>query len=598
MTRPHRRHHRALVLLLAAALCAPTLVGQVGIDPGGRVAVWRDIEVVEDELIVGFVDGTSSTSQDAVHVRFGASPIAALTTTWARVSLPAGADLDAFIENYTSDASVLFAQPNVLHEPLAPTAPFGVPNDLKWAQQWGMQTARLHDAWDVADGDASVVIAVLDSGADLDHPDLAAKIAWDLDTYAMDNDADDVTGHGTHCAGVAAAETDNVVGVAGAGNACRLAIYRCGDATFSTAALVLAIHDALNQGAHVLSMSWGSTFDDTAVTLALQSALAQGCVLVAAAGNNGNTVPFYPAAHPFVIGVAATNSLDDLASFSNYGSLVELAAPGQSITSTWLGGVYKYSSGTSMACPLVAGTAGLLYAHLGGQRSPANAALIRAALEDTAVPVGSWVQFGRLDARAAVDALTPIGPPVLSGIVPGQVTALGGGDVTLGGSGLTGVNLVRVDGVPVATFNAPDDSTLIFTPPPGSALGAATVLVDGAGGATATITLSYIETEPPVLLAPASVAAGDSFQWTFAGSVGQVWWLLISLDPSTFIHANFPILTNMIFLDAGMLAGIGIENRSVVIPPAAVGIVFHSQVVTFATGFHAATQVVSTSITP
>jgi thermitase len=590
MTSPRPRLTHAL-LLLAAVLSAPALLAQVGLSPGPGVAQWRDIEVVPDELIVSFADGTTLAARDATHARLGAARIAALGPGLVRVALPAGADIDTFIGRYAIDASVEFAQPNVLHRPV------GVPNDLKWAQQWGMSTVRAPEAWDVASGDPSVIIAVLDSGADMDHPDLAAKIAWDLDTASMDDDADDGTGHGTHCVGVAAAETNNVIGVAGAGNACRVAAYRCGDETFSTAALVLAIHDAVDQGAHVLSMSWGSTFNDTAVAAALQNALDEGCVLVGAAGNNGDSVPFYPAAHPFVIGVAATNSLDDLASFSNHGAWVELAAPGQSITSTWAGGIYKYASGTSMATPLVAGTAALLYAELGGQRTTEAAALIRGALESSAVPVGSFVQHGRLDMRAAVDAIGPVGPPVLAGISPNQVAALGG-DVTLSGSGLSSVTSVTVDGVAVTGFSAPDDSTLVFTAPETTALGTATVLVGGATGTTDTIALTYVETDPPVLLAPGSVAAGDTFQWTFAGGTAHGWSLLISLAPGTFTYGGFPILANMVFLDAGVLGPVGSEERMVSIPPAAVGITFHSQVVTFAGAFHGATPVVSTTITP
>jgi len=595
MTSLRPRLSHALLLLLAV-LSTPALIAQVGLSPEPGVALWRDAEIVPGELIVRFAEGTPPALRNSAHGRLGAVPIAALTPELVRVALPAGADIDTFIARYATDITVEFAQPNVLHRPV------GVPNDLKWAQQWGPQTVRLADAWDVASGDPSVIVAVLDSGVDMDHPDLVGKIAWDLDTQAMDDDADDATGHGTHCAGIAAAESNNVIGVAGAASSCRLAAYRCGDATFSTAALVLAIHDAVDQGAHVLSMSWGSTYNDTALAAALQYALDEGCVLVAAAGNNGDTVPFYPAAHAFVIGVAATNSLDDLASFSNYGAWVELAAPGQSITSTWVGGIYKYASGTSMATPLVSGTAALLYAELGGQRTPEAAALIRGALESSAVDVGSWVQHGRLDARAAVDAIGPVGPPLLAGISPNQIGSLGG-DVTLNGSGLSTVTAVSVDGVAVTGFAAPDDATLIFTAPAASttgigSLGAATVLVTGATGTTDSISLTYVETDPPVLLAPASVAAGASFQWTFAGGVAHTWSLLISLSPATFSYGGFPILANMVFLDAGVLGAIGSDERTVLIPPAAVGISFHSQVVTFAGGFHAATAVVSTTITP
>jgi thermitase len=608
---PPPRAPRLLAVLTACALqllCATAALRAQADrpDPVLPVATWRGQQVVAGELLVQFRDGTSAAQQEARHAALGTVRLAAISATLARVALPADGDVDTFVQLYEAVPDVRFAQPNVLHRPVtaapaalpAPAAPGLVPSDPKWGQQWGLVTVHAPDAWAAYTGAASAVVAVIDSGVDIDHPDLDGHLAWGLDTYAGDGNPDDTNGHGTHCAGIAAAETDNALGVAGAGHACRFASYRCGNSSFPTSALVAAIGDAVAQGALVLSMSWGSNYNDPAIRTALQAARDAGCVLVAAAGNDGVSTKFYPAAHDFVLAVAASTSADARASFSNYGAWVDVAAPGQAIYSTWKGGGYTTMNGTSMACPLVAGLANLLYARLGGARSVGNAALVRAAIEGSATDVGAWVVHGRVDFAAALAALAPPPPPEIASLSPALVPAFHGSTLTLHGSGLLGVTGVTVNGAAPPAFAILDDATLAVTMPDAPALGAATVAVTGAAGLPGSAAFTWVETAPPQLDAAAAAPAGTPFLWSFGGGAGHAWLLLIAVDPAVFLYAGVPILQHHVSLASGVLDARGLGALAVTVPAGAAGITFRSQVVTFSAGFAGASPVSATAITP
>jgi thermitase len=337
--------------------------------------------------------------------------------TW--VSDPSARELASLVDDLAGRQEVLAVQPD-----LTSTAT-GTPSDPKWPQQWGPLLVGVANAWDLETGAPGTVIAVLDSGADLDHPDLQPQIAWGLDTFSGDDTPSDLDGHGSHCAGIASAAGDDGVGVAGAAGLCRLAIYRCGNGTFPTSSLLLALDDAVTRGARVLSLSWGSYGSNPALRQGILAAVDAGCVVVAAAGNDGISSSFYPAAWPEVLAVASSDPFDGRSAFSNYGAWVELTAPGQSILSTWKTGGWTSMSGTSMACPLVAGVAGLLYARLGGERSVEHADLVWDALTGSAAPVGSWVVHGRLDPTAAVALLDTSSPPPVAGLAAADAAAEG-----------------------------------------------------------------------------------------------------------------------------------------------------------------------------
>ncbi|HTE04749.1 MAG TPA: S8 family serine peptidase, partial [Planctomycetota bacterium] len=468
----------------------------------------------------------------------------------------------------------------------------------KWATQWNLAKVRAPEAWATYTGDPAAVVAVIDTGVDVAHADLDGNLAWGLDPYAGDGNPDDSAGHGTHCCGIAAAETDNGVGVAGAAWAGRYASYRCGNSTFATAPLVTAINDAVAQGALVISMSWGSSYADPAIKAALQSAADAGCVLVAAAGNDGLSTKFYPAAHDFVIAVGASTSADARASFSNYGAWVDIAAPGQSIESTYKGGGYTSMSGTSMACPLVAGAADLLYARLGGIRSTANAALVRSALENSGADVGTWVAHGRLDMAAALAILaTPLAPHITS-LSPADMEAFHGEQLTLAGSGFSSATGVTIDGVAAPAWSAVDDHTLHVTSPDAVILGPGSLTVHGPGGTSATTAFTWVATSPPRLEIAASVAAGAPLTWAFGGGLNHAWLLLVALDDTTFPWKGWQLLQHFVPVTSGGLDARGLAALQVTAPAAAGGITFLSQVVTFHAGLSGVSNVAATTITP
>jgi subtilisin family serine protease len=265
-----------------------------------------------------------------------------------------------------------------------------IPNDVRYPLLWAPPLIEAPKAWGVTTGNPSVVIAILDTGADLDHPDLVDKLWLNADEVpgnGLDDDGNgfvddrhgydfwyddanpgDDHGHGTHVSGIAAAATDNEIGVAALGwNSCFMPLKTQGSNGWGTTnELVEAIGYAVDNGASVINMSVGQelTLCPAALQAAIDYADARGVLVVAAVGNQDlePDKDFYPAACQNVLAVAATTSWDGRIG-SDYGSYVDVAAPGHDIQSTLDGGGYGSNSGTSMATPLVSGLAALLYAH-------------------------------------------------------------------------------------------------------------------------------------------------------------------------------------------------------------------------------------------
>ncbi|MEE8391201.1 MAG: S8 family peptidase [Anaerolineae bacterium] len=247
------------------------------------------------------------------------------------------------------------------------------PNDPFYDYQWAWETIEAPAAWGYSRGQG-VLIAVVDTGTDLNHPDLASKVRTDIDYDFVndDNEAEDDHGHGTHVSGIAAAATNNSVGVAGLGWEATILPLKVinQDGNGDTTDLAEAIRYATDNGADVINMSIGGTTDPccdcpSSVQAAADYAHANGVVLVAASGNHGGDVPnveMFPANCEHVLGIAATERDDSTAVYSNYGTHVSVAAPGSGIYSTLRGATYGYKQGTSMATPHVAGLAALLRA--------------------------------------------------------------------------------------------------------------------------------------------------------------------------------------------------------------------------------------------
>jgi subtilisin family serine protease len=280
------------------------------------------------------------------------------------------------------------------------------PNDPKFSEQWALNNSGQNGgkanadvaalkAWIKTQGSTDVVVAVLDTGVDYKHTDLAANMWFrpdnvpqyrdqELGTFndlqgfnAADNLSDpmDDNGHGTHCSGIIGAEGDNDEGIAGINWKVRIMPLKfMGRGGFGTTKdAIEAINYAIDRkrngvNVRVINASWGSTVYSKALEDVIRAAGEEGILFVAAAGNNGSSndrSPHYPSNYnlPNVISVAALDRNDNLASFSNFGvKTVHIAAPGREILSTWLGDEYREASGTSMATPYVAGLAGLVLA--------------------------------------------------------------------------------------------------------------------------------------------------------------------------------------------------------------------------------------------
>jgi thermitase len=310
------------------------------------------------------------------------------------------------------------------------------PDDPDWTEQWGLSKVDAVRAWDTTTGAGEIRIAILDSGVDLSHPDISSKIVANRN-FTSSGTVDDLYGHGTHCAGIAAAITDNGVGVAGLGYNCNIMNVKVlGDSGSGYYSWIAnGIIWAADNGANVISMSIGGTTPSTTLKNAVDYAWSKGVVVVAAAGNNATNAAFYPAFYANCIAVAATDPSDIKASFSNYGSWVDVAAPGVDIFSTLNQGQYGYKSGTSMSAPLVAGLAGLLWSTEFGTSNTS----VRERIEGTAEAIegtGVFWTYGRVDASEAVGLTffqTRLDVSAPNTVFPGQevslVASLSGGTV-------------------------------------------------------------------------------------------------------------------------------------------------------------------------
>lgn len=281
-------------------------------------------------------------------------------------------------------------------------------NDSLYPNQWALPKI----SWDKLDATASAYnpatpsgrIAVVDTGVDYNHPDLSGKVdtGEDWDFVNNDGDAMDDNLHGTHVAGIAAANTNNGVGIAGVSiNTAKIlpvkVLNQNGSGYYSWVAS--GIIYAADRGATVINLSLGGNVKSTTLENAVNYAWSKGAVVVAAAGNSNNSSKTYPAAYDKAMAVWASDQNDNKASFSSYGSWVDIGAPGVSILSTIpllkdtkddLQDGYYLGSGTSMATPEVAGLAGLLFSQNQGWSNQQ----VRNKIESTADPVG-----GRLFTR-------------------------------------------------------------------------------------------------------------------------------------------------------------------------------------------------------
>jgi len=388
-------------------------------------------EYVPDEIIVRFEPGASARARVAAIAAENAAVERRLRVPGAiLVRLPAGADVGEAVTDFAAKSNVLSAQPNFVYHAQA------LPSDSLFGLLWGLNNTGQFvgslagtvdadidapEAWELTIGSASVRVAVVDTGVEYDHPDLAANVSrLGHDFYSGDYDPRDENGHGTHVAGTIGARS-NGLGVVGVNWQVDLLPVRALGPTGSGTSESIAngFTYAAQNGARIVNASLGGSSYDPALEAAVAN--ASGTLFVVAAGNGGqdrigdnnDLAPVYPCNLPEanLICVAAIDPTDSLATFSNYGpSSVDIAAPGVQVTSTWVGGTYVASSGTSMATPHVAGVAALMLA-----RNPsAGVGQLRATLLGSADVLPSLqgkIASGRVNAYKAVAAIAPPPPP-------------------------------------------------------------------------------------------------------------------------------------------------------------------------------------------
>jgi subtilisin family serine protease len=302
-----------------------------------------------------------------------------------------------------SNPAVLYAEPNVivkLNLPAATepapreTAPQAFPNDPMFEKQYAHQKIQSQKGWEIEQGNKDLILAIVDTGVDYKHPDLAAKLLPGYNTVDGNATVEDGNGHGTHCAGIASAITNNGVGVAGvAPNVKVLPVQVLSKEGYgSYESVANGIIWAADHGAKVISMSLGGPSSSAVITDAVNHALSKDAMLIAAMGNDGNSSVSYPAGVPGVMAVGATDSNDKIARFSQYGKHNSVAAPGVNILSTFptyatgMPGIsYGSISGTSMATPAVSGLAALVRS----KYPQLNAAQVKAHIEATSDDLGT-----------------------------------------------------------------------------------------------------------------------------------------------------------------------------------------------------------------
>ncbi len=395
-----------------------------------------------------------------------------------------GTDIEDAAKAFQDLAIVEYAQPDY------PLEFYDVPDDPLYSHQWGLHnTGQAHyhivrisgnendtlttvtgtpdadiDAHEVfadpPDNTSSVVVAIVDTGVDPNHPDLGGSF-WvnphevpgngldddhngiTDDTIGCDvvngsNDPADEYGHGTHCAGIVAAVTGNSQGVAGVTPGARIMAVKCWPLTLVNAAKGLVY--AAENGADVINMSWGANFEMPVVYDALRFAQSRGVVLIASAGNDGEEKVNYPASYPEVIAVGASNSDDEVAYFSTFNEYIDLCAPGLSILSLRAAGTdmygtkgeplvhiieddYYLASGTSMSGPHVVAAAAYLRSLSPGLSHDFIKSVLETTADDFVDPYGlgqsypGWDMYsghGRINLRAALDAPRPAISAVLT----------------------------------------------------------------------------------------------------------------------------------------------------------------------------------------
>ena len=542
---------------LAAGLLAAAAAVTLNVRPSAQAPIAGPF--LPGEILVKFVPGANARARADAHRQSGGVLLDEIGRTGVqRITVRAG-DEAAAIARYRRHPNVLYAEPNYIRTiPGVLSHGSGtemLPGDRYFDEQWGLHNTGqafqclptiggewcfyqgtadadidAPEAWALSTG-APVRVAVIDSGVDYAHPDLAGQYLGGYDFFNGDADPMDDHGHGTHVAGTIAAAMNNPTGtpadeegVAGvAPNAGILAYKVCGaNGACSDFAIQQAIAASIADGARVINMSLGGAQFSQSTYDAVQDAWNAGLVIVAAAGNGGTTAVTYPAGYDNVISVGAFNEDHGRAPFSNYGSWVDISAPGAVIMSTYrMGacatadapgdtGCYTWSSGTSMAAPHVSGAAALVWS----RPDVTSNSQVASILLNSADPVGvsavrldSWTVHGGLNLHNAL------------GHGSTRPTAHAGPDQAVTDTEGDGAETIRLDG---GASSDPNGSIVTYEWREGATLLAAGVTADvPLTVGTHTITLEVTDNDGETDTDALVVTVNPSNQVTVTASTAQ-----------------------------------------------------------------------------
>lgn len=317
----------------------------------------KEIEIAANEIIVKFKEKADIEKINNTILKKLKKSHKNLNKNTHRIIIEDNADISKIIELYRNHPEVTYAEPNYIAKSF-----LIIPNDPLFQEQWGINKIKAPEAWELTNPKRKVIVALIDTGVELSNIELADKITQGYDFIENDTEPQDDNGHGTHCAGIIAANINNEIGISGITNSAVImpikALDKNGIGFYSD--IAEAIVYAADNGAHIINLSLGGTEPSYLLQEAIDYAYNKGCVIVAAAGNLGNATPVYPAAFPNVIAVGATDENDKRWGLSSYGDFLDVVAPGVNILSTYLGNTYRKATGTSASSAFVSAVAAFI----------------------------------------------------------------------------------------------------------------------------------------------------------------------------------------------------------------------------------------------
>ncbi len=412
-------------------------------------------QFVPGRILVGFRPNVDRSRAEEVIARLGAAKRDEIPGIGVHiVELPPNANEQAFAHAFAAQPEVEFAELDMI------LPPAGTANDPYYPYEWHLANISAPAAWDSTTGSSNVTIAILDTGVQSTHPDLASKLVPGWNFYDNNSNTEDVYGHGTGVAGAAAAESNNGIGVTGVSWGSLIMPIRIsdlnGNATFS--AMANGLTWAADQGARVANISYIAS-DSSTVASAAQYFQSKGGVVTVSAGNNATFDS--SADNPYVLTVSATTSSDTVATWSNTGNNIDISAPGENIYSTLWQSQYASWVGTSLSAPIVAGVAALVISANPGLTGAQVQDILEKSADDLG-PAGwdSGFGYGRVNAANAVamalasGGTTDTTPPTVSISYPGSGATV---------SGTVSVQASASDNVGVASVSLSVDGSILAT---------------------------------------------------------------------------------------------------------------------------------------